>query len=134
MTPRILKVAVTVVFVFKFRVQVVPLPVHPPLQPTKPDRRPGVAVNVTVPPSKVAEHVPEQLLMPAGLDDTVPRPRPPWVTVRVNCCRVKVALTAVVEFTGTLHVPVPEHPPPLQPLNVDPAAALAVRVTTVPAL
>jgi hypothetical protein len=32
----------------------------------------------------------------------------------------------------TLHVPVPEHPPPLQPLNVEPPAALAVSVTTVP--
>jgi hypothetical protein len=129
-----LKVAVTVAFEFKFRVHVAPLPVQAPLQPTKPDRRPGVAVNVTVPLLKVAEHVPEQLLMPAGLDDTLPRPRPPWFTVRVNCCRVKVALTVVAEFTGTLQAPVPEHPPPLQPLNVDPAAALAVRVTAVPAL
>src|SRR5262249_57967043 len=32
----------------------------------------------------------------------------------------------------TVHVRVPEHGPPLQPVNVDPAAGVAVRVTTVP--
>ena len=129
-----MKVAVTVAFEFKFKVQVAPLPVQAPLQPTKPDRRAGLAVNVTVPLLKVAEHVPAQLLMPAGLDDTVPRPRPAWLTVRVNCCRVKVAETLVAALMVTLHVPVPEHPAPLQPLNVDPPAAPAVRVTTVPLL
>ena len=32
----------------------------------------------------------------------------------------------------TLQGPVPEHPPPDQPVNVDPASAEAVRVTLVP--
>src|SRR5439155_1357135 len=32
----------------------------------------------------------------------------------------------------TVQAPVPEHPPPLQPLKVEPAAALAVSVTAVP--
>jgi hypothetical protein len=40
----------------------------------------------------------------------------------------------VAEFIGTLQDPVPEQPPPLQPLKVDPAFAAAVKVTTVPAL
>jgi hypothetical protein len=38
----------------------------------------------------------------------------------------------VAAFIVTVQVPVPEQPPPLQPLKVDPLAALAVRVTTVP--
>ncbi len=32
----------------------------------------------------------------------------------------------------TVHVPVPVQPPPLQPVNVEPAAGVAVRVTAVP--
>jgi hypothetical protein len=91
-----------------------------------------VAISVTVPLSKVAEHDPVQLLIPAGLDDTLPRPRPPWLTVRVNCCRAKLAVTVVAAVTDTEQVPVPEHPPPIQPLKVDPAAGEAVKVTRVP--
>jgi hypothetical protein len=34
----------------------------------------------------------------------------------------------------TEQVPVPEHPPPDHPSNIDPEAAIAVRVTIVPAL
>src|SRR5260221_11528411 len=72
--------------------------------------------------------------MPAGLDVTVPLPVPGLLTVRLNCSggALKVAVTVVAAFIVTLHVPVPEHPPPLQPLNVDPPAAPAVSVTTVP--
>jgi hypothetical protein len=50
-------------------------------------------------------------------------------------CFVKVAVTltfAVVRVTT--QVPVPWHPPPLQPVNTDPGAAVAVRVTGVPLL
>jgi len=32
----------------------------------------------------------------------------------------------------TVQVPVPAQPPPLQPVNVDPAAGAAVKVTAVP--
>ena len=32
----------------------------------------------------------------------------------------------------TVQVPVPEQPPPLPPVNVDPAAGAAVKVTAVP--
>jgi hypothetical protein len=73
-------------------------------------------------------------LIPAGLDVTVPVPVPGLLTVRLNCCTAKLAETLVAALMVTLHVPVPEQPPPLQPLNVDPLPAAAVRVTTVPAL
>ena len=73
-------------------------------------------------------------LIPAGLDVTVPLPVPALLTDRLNCWTLKVAETEVAAFMVTLHVPVPEQPPPLQPLKVDPPAAAAVRVTTVPLL
>jgi hypothetical protein len=43
-----------------------------------------------------------------------------------------VAVTVVAAVSVTVQVPVPEHPPPLQPVKVEPAAGTAVRVTTVP--
>src|SRR5436309_13938964 len=45
---------------------------------------------------------------------------------------MKVAVTVVAAFSVTAQVPVPEHPPPLHPVNVEPAAGAAVSVTTVP--
>src|SRR5437762_2878012 len=47
---------------------------------------------------------------------------------------MNVALTAAAELIVTVHVPVPEQLPPLQPVKSDPAAAVAVNVTTVPLL
>ena len=49
----------------------------------------------------------------------------------MKLCSVKVAATVVAAVMGTVHGPVPEHPPPLQPENVDPVAGAAVRVTVV---
>jgi hypothetical protein len=43
-----------------------------------------------------------------------------------------VAVTAWLEFIVTVQPPVPEHAPD-HPANVDPAAGVAVSVTTVPA-
>ena len=49
--------------------------------------------------------------------------------------RVKVAVTEVTAFMVTVQVPVPEHPPPLQPgVKVEPAEAVAVKITLVPGL
>jgi hypothetical protein len=64
---------------------------------------------------------------------TVPLPVPALLTVSVNVVvwRVKVAATVVGAFIVTVQGPVPVQPP-LQPVKVDPLAALAVRVTTVP--
>src|SRR3989475_13212295 len=42
------------------------------------------------------------------------------------------AVTVVPAETVTTHVPVPEQPPPLQPVKAEPAAGVAVNVTTVP--
>src|SRR5207245_6847239 len=44
----------------------------------------------------------------------------------------KVAVTVVAAESVTTHVPVPLQPPPLQPVKVEPAAGVALRVTTVP--
>src|SRR5256886_7592197 len=71
-------------------------------------------------------------MIPAGALVTVPLPGPAGVTVRVKVCSVKVAVTVVAAESVTTHVPVPEQPPPLQPVKVEPAAGVAVSVTTVP--
>ena len=45
---------------------------------------------------------------------------------------MKVAVTVVLAVSVTEQEPVPEHPPPLQPVKVEPVAGAAVRVTAVP--
>ena len=70
-------------------------------------------------------------MMPAGELVTDPVPVPAKVTDRVNSC-MKVAVTEVFAFSVTVHVPVPAHAPPLQPVNTDPNVAAAVSVTEVP--
>jgi hypothetical protein len=44
----------------------------------------------------------------------------------------KLAVTIVLAARVRLHGVVPEQPPPLQPVNVEPLAGTAVNVTTVP--
>src|SRR5438093_10757381 len=70
--------------------------------------------------------------MPVGALVTVPAPAPAVLTVSANEDCMKVAVTVVAAFSVTAQVPVPEEPPTLHPVNVEPAAAAAVRVTTVP--
>src|SRR5271170_913359 len=48
--------------------------------------------------------------------------------------RVNVAVTVCAAFMVTLHVPVPEQPPPDQPANEEPELASAVSVTSCPML
>ncbi|PYN38685.1 MAG: hypothetical protein DME01_00665, partial [Candidatus Rokuibacteriota bacterium] len=71
-----------------------PVPVQPPpLQPVNVDPVAGVAVKMTaVPLANVAAHVAPQE-MPAGALATVPTPVPTLLTLSVNLCRVKVAVT-----------------------------------------
>ena len=73
-------------------------------------------------------HVGPQL-MPAGMLVTVPGPD--VVTVKLKNCWMKVAVTPVLAPSVTMHVPVPEPPPPLQPPKLEPTSACAVRVTRV---
>src|ERR1700710_2701305 len=73
--------------------------------------------------------------MPLGELVTVPVPLPALVTCSVNdgtTVTSNWALTVVAAVTVTTQVPVPEHPPPDQPTNVDPAAGVAVSVTEPP--
>jgi hypothetical protein len=94
----------------------------------------GVAVSVTaVPLLKDAEQVVPQL-MPAGALVTVPDPAPERLTVSANDWRAKLAVTDVAALIVTVQVPVPEQPPPVQPVNVAPAEGVAVSVTAVPLL
>jgi hypothetical protein len=46
--------------------------------------------------------------------------------------RAKEAVTVTFAVTLTVHVPVPEHPPPLHPEKVEPVEGVAVRVMEVP--
>ena len=112
----------------------VPEPEHPPpVQPANVEPSAATAVNVTlVPLAKFAEHVVGQTI-PAGALITVPLPVPISLTVSAKLFVVlNVAVTGVVAVTVTTQVPVPEHPLPLQPANVEPSAATAVSVALVP--
>src|SRR5882762_982364 len=101
------------------------VPEQESLQPENVAPAPADAVSVTVVPRWYpATHVDPQL-MPDGLLATLPGPV--VVTVSVNNCWVKVAVTTVLALSTTTQVPVPEQPPPLQPVNELPAAGVAVR-------
>ena len=125
-------VAVTDVAALSVTVQAL-VPVHPPpLQPENVAPVAGVAVKVTtVPVVNAVEQVAPQAI-PAGALVTVPVAFPAFVTVSAKDDCTKVAVTDVAALTVTLHVPVPVQPPPLQPVNVEPAAGVAVKVTAVP--
>src|SRR5439155_607302 len=126
------KVAVTVVAAEIVTMQA-PVPEQPPpLQPLKVEPAAGAAVSVTaVPLAKFAVHVAPQVI-PAGELVTVPLPVPALLTVSAKLGRLKVAVTVVAAEIVTTHDPVPVHPPPLQPLKIEPAAGAAVSVTAVP--
>ena len=70
--------------------------------------------------------------MPAGFDVTAPVPLPARLTVTGKVIKSKRALTAVFAVRLTEHVPVPVHPPPVHPANVELFAGVAVSVTSVP--
>jgi 3D (Asp-Asp-Asp) domain-containing protein len=86
-----------------------------------------------VPEAMLALQVLPQVIA-LGLEVTVPEPVPALVTVRAKVCTPKVAVMPCAELIVTVHVPVPLHPAPLQPVKAEPALAAAVRVTLVPLL
>jgi len=126
------KVAVTVVALVGVRVQV-PVPEQPPPdQPTKTAPPVGVAVSTTVLlDGKLAEQVVPHA-MPAGELVTLPLPRPVRTTVTVTGAGAKAPFTIVADVSITTQVPVPEHPPPDQPVNTQPVAGVAEIETLVP--
>ena len=71
-------------------------------------------------------------VIPAGLEVTEPVPVPAFETVSEKVCRVNCADTEVAAVTDTTQVPVPEQPPPDQPVKVEPVVGVAVSVTDVP--
>ena len=66
-----------------------------------------------------------------SLPVTVPAPVTDFVTVKLYT-GIKVAATDVAAVIDTVQVPVPEHPPPNQPVKVYPLFAEAVKVSDVP--
>jgi len=52
--------------------------------------------------------------------------------VELELFKVKVAMTVAAADRVTVQEPVPEQPPPLQPVKVEPEAGVAVSVTAVP--
>lgn len=82
------------------------------------------------PPVKVDEQV-EPQLMPEGNEVTVPLPVPLLLTLKVYG-PAKVAVTVLSESIVTVQEPVPEHPPPDQPVKVEPDAGVAARITVAP--
>jgi hypothetical protein len=125
-----LNVAVTLVKAFSVTVHV-PVPEHAPLQPAKLVPMSGVAVSVTVVPlGKLQLHVAPQE-MPDGELVTVPVPAPDLLTDKICVGPVNDAVTFLAVSMVTTQFPVPEQAP-LQPVNVEPDAGVAVIVNVVP--
>ena len=126
------KSAVTVVAAVTVTVHE-PVPVQPPpLQPLKIEPPAGAADSVTIAPWVMVSVQSAPQLMPAGDEVTVPAPVPVLVTVSVYVLAVNVAVIAAAAVTVSVQVLVPVQPPPLQPVNVEPAAGAAVSVIIVP--
>lgn len=127
----LLNVAVTAVAALTVTTHV-PVPLQPaPLHPTNVEPSAGVAVSVTTCPlAKFAEHVVGQLI-PAGALMTLPVPVPASLTVSAKLFPVpvpKLAVTDALAVIVNVHGLVPSHVPPLHPVNVELAPAVAVSV------
>ena len=107
-----------------------PVPEHAPDQPANFEPDAGFAVSVTfVPRMKAYEQV-EPQVMPGVVEVTVPEPVPTFVTFNVFASE-NFAVTDLATLIVTLQTPVPEHGPD-QPVNFEPAEAVAVNTTLVP--
>ena len=78
----------------------------------------------------VLESVKPTTIFPPGVVFTEVENPGPTPNVKVEV--LNVATTDSAAFIVTTHVPVPEHPAPLQPANAEPEPGVAVSVTTVP--
>lgn len=126
-----MKVAVTEVEAASVTTQD-PVPEQPPpLQPLKSESLLALALNVTIVPvlKEALQVAPHE--MPAGAEVTVPEPVPAFTTASVLGFKVKFAVTVDAAVRVTVQVPVPVQAP-LQPLKVELASCVAVRVTVVP--
>lgn len=111
----------------------VPAPEQSPDHPVKEEPQPGVAVRVTLAPlSNACEQV-ELQSSPAGLEVTVPEPDPDVDTLNVSATPVKFAITAFAWFIVRTQSPFAAEQAPDQPEKTEPAAGVAVSVTSVPA-
>jgi hypothetical protein len=83
-----------------------------------------------------ADHETEKLALvsPALRRATTGAPGAGGGIVSVCVTALNVAVTVAAALIVTVQVPVPLHPPPLHPANVDPDAAAAVSTTEVPVL
>ena len=133
------KVAVTLVATVPMvMVQLLPLGDGQLVQPVKVDAEEnGVAVSTTVEPlSKLAEQVPLLQLIPAGELLTVPAELPFRTSVALTAYSAGMKFAVMIIGLApivTVHVLVPEQPPPLQPAKIEvPRVGVAVRVTVVP--
>jgi hypothetical protein len=103
-----------------------------PDQPAKVEPEAAVAVKVTaVPLLKEYEQVLPQL-MPAGLLVTVPEPVPALANVNVYVTGVRLKVAVQLTELLTVMLPLEQAASPDQPAKVEPLAATAERVTTVP--
>lgn len=109
-----------------------PVPAHAPVHPVKVAFPFGLGDSVTTAPGAKAAAQTFPQLIPAGNDVTVPPPVPDFVTVNADELGVNVATTDRACAMATMQVPVPEHPSPDHPLNVEVALGAAVSVTDVP--
>jgi hypothetical protein len=99
------------------------------------DAVPAMVSLTVVPASKFALML--QLgawqLIPVGFEMMVVLPCPAPIarkfTVNAYCSRVNVAVTVVAALSVTVHEPVPLHPPPDHPANVEVESGAAVSVT-----
>jgi hypothetical protein len=113
----------------------VPVPEQAPPQPAKLEPAEAAAFRVTTAPeAKVAEQTEPQLIAVEPEVVTVPLPLPVVLTNRAFVMLdsgAKVAVTNWALTIDTIHDPVPVQYP-LQPMNPDPDAGIAVSVTEVP--
>jgi hypothetical protein len=107
-----------------------PVPVQPPLQPVKVEPAAGVAVSVIVVPAVYEAEQALPQLMPAGV--LVMLPLPTRVRLKGKVRGVNVAVTVVAADIVTVQAPVPEQPPPLQPVKLEVGSGVAVSVTDAP--